>query len=107
MTGEPAAQRRPTTCHWWEDEYGGRYLIPGCYARVENPDLEACHCPSLEQQLEAARREIAALEGKRDALQTWHDHIVRAVYDHPDGNKIMKIAADRAEVASRRELRDG
>lgn len=86
----------PQPCHWYDDGHGGRFLIPGCMTRVMNPDVDECACKSVEQQLEAARAEIADLTKKRDGLQTWHDHIVRAVYDHPDGVKIMKAAADRA-----------
>ncbi|MER6109289.1 hypothetical protein [Streptomyces hirsutus] len=100
MPGEPAEGRAPV-CHWWDDGHGGRYLIPGCHARVENPDLEVCHCPTLEQQLEqqleAARRQVAAAGRSLRGLQGWHDAIVRAVYDHPAGIAIMKAAADLAE----------
>lgn len=86
----------PQPCHWYDDGHGGRFLIPGCMTRVMNPDVDECSCKSIEQQLAAAHREIADLKKKRDGLQNWHDHIVRAVYDHPDGVKIMKRAADRA-----------
>ncbi|MFK0159081.1 hypothetical protein ACIQVK_44305 [Streptomyces sp. NPDC090493] len=96
MPGEPA-EGRALVCHWWEDEHGGRYLIPGCHARVENPDLEVCHCPTIEQQLEAARRKAAATDRALRGQQAWHDAIVRAVYDHPAGVTIMKAAADLAE----------
>lgn len=87
------------SCHWYEDEHGGRYLIPGCHARVEDPAVEVCHCPTLEQQLEAARRQIAGLKRSLRGRQGWHDAIVRAVHDHPAGIAIMKAAADRAERA--------
>lgn len=97
MAGERAA-KRTLVCHWWEDEHGGRYLIPGCHARVEkNPDLEVCHCPTIEQQLQAARRKDAATGRALRGQQAWHDAIVRAVYNHPDGIAIMKAPADLAE----------
>jgi hypothetical protein len=96
VPGEPA-KGHVLVCHWWEDEHGGRYLIPGCHARVENPDLEVCHCPTIEQQLEAARRNAAATGRALRGQQAWHDAIVRAVYDHPDGIAVMKAAADLAE----------
>lgn len=84
-------------CHWYDDADGGRWLIPGCAGRAQDPDnADACGCPDLATQLAAARKEIADLKRGRDGLQTWHDHIVRAVYGHPDGIKIMKAAADRA-----------
>jgi hypothetical protein len=92
----PEAEEGPQPCHWYDDGHGGRFLIPGCMARVVNPDIDVCSCRSLNEELTTARKEIADLTKKRDGLQTWHDHIVRAVYDHPDGVKIMKAAADRA-----------
>lgn len=105
---EPApVEGRASVCHWWEDEHGGRYLIPGCYARVENPDLEVCHCRTLEQQLEAARRKDAAAGRSLRGLQAWHDAVVRAVYDHPAGLAIMKAAADLAEQGYGRGRRRG
>lgn len=92
----PESEEGPQPCHWYDDGHGGRYLIPGCLSRVVNPDIDVCSCQTINEQLAAARREIADLKKKRDGLQTWHDHIVRAVYDHADGIQIMKTAADRA-----------
>lgn len=82
-------------CHWYDDGDGGRVLLPGCFARLINPDVGECTCPSLEKQLADAERRIDRLTRSRASLQTWHDQIVRAVYDHLDGRKIMKAAADR------------
>lgn len=87
-------------CHWYDDGRGGRYLIPGCHTRVMNPDADECSCPPTARQLAAARRKIPILERKRNGLQTWHDHILRAVHGHPDSAKIMKVAADFASAAS-------
>lgn len=86
----------PLPCQWYDDGHGGRFLIPGCMERVINPDVDECSCKTVEEQLAAARRQIAELKRGRDGLQSWHDHIVRAVHEHPDGIKIMKVAADRA-----------
>lgn len=88
----------PQPCFWHEDTDGTRYLIPGCMTRVNNPDVDACDCPTLNEQLDTVRHELATLQRHYAGLQTWHDHIVRAVYDHADGVKIMKAAADRAGV---------
>ncbi|MFI5990331.1 hypothetical protein ACIBAC_00555 [Streptomyces sp. NPDC051362] len=105
---EPALREgKATACHWWDDGHGGRYLIPGCHARVENPDLEVCHCPTLEEQLDAARRKDAATSRVLRGQQAWHDAIVRAVYDHRDGVAIMKAAADLAEQGYGRGQRRG
>lgn len=90
--------RGPQPCHWYDDGHDGRFLIPGCMTRVINPDVEQCSCKTIEEQLADARAEIASLKQSRAGLQSWHDHITRAVYDHPDGVKIMKRAADRAGI---------
>lgn len=94
----PEAEEGPQPCHWYDDGHGGRFFIPGCMTRVINPDVDQCSCKSIEEQLADAREQITKLERARDSLQTWHDHITRAVYDHPDGIKIMKRAADRAGI---------
>lgn len=94
----PEAKEGPQPCHWYDDGHGGRFLIPGCMTRVINPDVDVCSCKTIEEQLADARDEIAKLKQHRDSLQKWHDHICRAVYDHPDGVKIMKAAADRAGI---------
>lgn len=89
----------PRPCQWYDDGHGARFLVPGCMARVIDPDAEPCSCKTIEEQLADARAEIASLKQTRDGLQTWHDHVTRAVYDHPDGIQIMKRAADRAGIA--------
>lgn len=99
----PESEEHPQPCHWYDDGRGGRFLIPGCMTRLTNPDVDtcACACKSVEQQLVTARREISDLKRSRDGLQSWQDHIVRAVYDHADGIQIMKRATDLAERAAR------
>ncbi|MDR3084425.1 MAG: hypothetical protein LBV60_26510 [Streptomyces sp.] len=106
MAGKPN-EGHALPCHWWEDGRGGRYLIPGGHARVESPDLEVCHCPTVEQQLQAARRDAAATSRALRGQQAWHDAIVRAVYDHPDGIDIMRAAAGLAERGYGRRARRG
>ncbi|MGW6455008.1 hypothetical protein ACWF94_03635 [Streptomyces sp. NPDC055078] len=80
-------------CHWHDDGHGGRFLIPGCMNRVVNPDVDQCTCKTIQEQLDDARRELAALTKSHRSLQSWHDQIVRAVHDHADGIQIMKRAA--------------
>lgn len=99
----PEASEGPQPCHWYDDGRGGRFLIPGCMTRVMNPDVDECACKAIEEQLANARAEIASLKKSSKGLQTWHDHIVRAVYDHADGVQIMKRAADRAMPAATEE----
>lgn len=96
----PEADAGPQPCHWYDDGRGGRFLIPGCMTRVANFDVEQCSCKTIQEQLADARDEIARLTRTHEGSQRWHDCIVRAVYDHPDGVKIMKRAADLAEGPS-------
>lgn len=94
--GLPADFQHPSSprpCYWHEEGDGTRYLIPGCMARVMNPDLDECTCPSLERQLADAREELDKIRREKAGLQQWHDAIVRAVYDHRDGVQIMAVAA--------------
>lgn len=88
----------PQPCHWYDDGRGGRFLIPGCMTRAMNPDADSCGCKTIQEQLDDARDEIAQLVRFGKNSQHWRDCIVRAVHDHPDGAKIMKRAADLAEL---------
>lgn len=96
----PESEERPQPCHWYDDGHGGRFLIPGCMTRVNNPDVDGCSCATVEEQLAEARAEIASLKRSRDSLREWHDHVTGAVYSHSEGIQIMKRAADRAGVGS-------
>jgi hypothetical protein len=89
----------PQPCHWYDDEHGGRYLIPGCAGRAQDPDnADACGCPDLATQLAKAHREIEALKAELHGARTWHAYVAMTVDAHPDGRKIMKQAADWAEA---------
>ncbi|MGY1548313.1 hypothetical protein [Streptomyces sp. MN6] len=94
-------------CHWHEDRDGERILIPGCAARVQDPDGEECTCPTLAKQLEAARAEVARLQRELDGARFWNGHVTGAVHAHRDGLDIMQDAARRAEadIAHRKETR--
>ncbi|MFG2977735.1 hypothetical protein ACGFYY_32685 [Streptomyces sp. NPDC048331] len=84
---------RPLRCGWTEEPDG---LVPGCMARMHDPDEEACTCPTLADELAKAQEELATLKRHHQGLRDWTDHIVAAVHAHPDGLEIMKNAADRA-----------
>ncbi|MFE7968144.1 hypothetical protein ACFU0X_34795 [Streptomyces cellulosae] len=94
-------------CHWHEDRDGTRSLIPGCHTRAQDPDGEACDCPSLAQQLDKAREEIARLKRELDGARFWCGHVTAAVHAHRDGLDIMQDAARRAEadIAARKSAR--
>ncbi|MHB9857663.1 hypothetical protein [Streptomyces sp. YIM S03343] len=87
----------PQPCHWYDDGHGGRYLIPGCAARAQDPDrADVCTCPDLADQLAKARREIERLKAELHGARTWHAYVAMAVNAHRDGIQIMKTAAEQA-----------
>jgi hypothetical protein len=86
----------PQPCHWYDDGHGGRFLIPGCLARVMNPDIDVCSCKTIAEQLATARRETADLKRTLASARYWHDAVTAAVHAHPDGIQIMKTAAQKA-----------
>jgi hypothetical protein len=91
----------PLPCHWYEDGQGGRWLIPGCMARVNDPDIDECSCKTVEEQLAAARAELARLQRHHDGLQSWNAAIRAAVYAHPDGIEIMRAAVNNTQETQR------
>jgi hypothetical protein len=96
----PEREEGTQPCHWYDDGHGGRYLIPGCPGRAQDPDNpDACACPDLAKQLADALREVEQLKSELHGARTWHAYVALSVDAHPDGRKIMKQAADRAEAA--------
>ncbi|MFB6881234.1 hypothetical protein ACFCY8_10410 [Streptomyces noursei] len=83
-------------CYWVHEPDGTRWLVPGCMSRVHDPDTDSCDCPTLAEELAAARCERDAAQRSYQGLREWTDSIIAAVHAHPDGKKIMKTAADRA-----------
>ena len=86
-------------CHWHEEPDGtGRWLVPGCMTRINNPDADPCDCPTLAEQLTALRAELKTARRAAASSRSWTDAITRAVHDHPDGTAIMRTAAQHAET---------
>lgn len=85
------ADRLP--CYWHDDVDGTRYLIPGCMARVQDPDIGECTCPSLAQQIAVLKQALSDAQFANTGLQQWHDQVMRAVHDHPDAKAIMLAAS--------------
>lgn len=81
-------------CYWHEDTDGTRFLIPGCLARINNPDIDECTCPSTNRQLENLRKKLAETQRALQSLRGWHDQVVNAVRAHPDNVQIMRNAAE-------------
>ncbi|MFI6277926.1 hypothetical protein [Streptomyces sp. NPDC050988] len=70
---------------------------PGGATRAWRTPTSRSATPTIEQQPQAARRKNAATGRALLGQQAWHDAVVRAIYNHPDGIAIMKAAADLAE----------
>ena len=87
-----------TACHWYEAPDGGRWMVPGCMTRIHDPDADPCDCPTLAEQLGAARAELQAARREIASVRAWNDAITRAVHDHRDGIAIMRAAARHAET---------
>lgn len=85
------ADRLP--CYWHDDVDGTRYLIPGCMARVQDPDIGECTCPTLARQIAALKQALSDAQFANTGLQQWHDQVMRAVHDHPDAKAIMLAAS--------------
>lgn len=83
-------------CYWHEDTDGTRYLIPGCLARINNPDIDECTCPTTDRQLAKLREQLAEARKALKSLRGWHDQVVDAVRAHPDSIQIMRNAAEGA-----------
>lgn len=97
MTDRPPA--RP--CYWHEDvdedgEAAGRWLVPGCMTRINNPDADPCDCPTTADQLATALAELETARRETASARAWCDAITRAVHDHPAGRTIMRNAAQHA-----------
>ncbi|MFE2639509.1 hypothetical protein ACFXKF_32905 [Streptomyces scopuliridis] len=48
---------------------------------------------SLQQQLEDAQEQLAQTRHALASVRKWHDEVMRAVHDHPDGVPMLKRAA--------------
>ena len=85
----------PAVCCWWTDPDGDLVLIPGCMARVNDPDA-GCTCDTLAPRLERAEAELRTLRRHHEGLRDWLTAVTTAVGAHPDGVQIMAAAARRA-----------
>ncbi|ONK09488.1 hypothetical protein [Streptomyces sp. MP131-18] len=87
----------PTGCHWWTDPDGALCLMPGCMARVQDPDAE-CTCDKLGARLERVQQQLRDLREQQHYADTWW-HALRAAVDaHPDAATLI---ADTRRKAGR------
>lgn len=85
----------PAGCYWWTDPDGALCLLPGCAARVQDPDAE-CTCDSLATRLARTERTLRDERERQLHADTWW-HALRAAVDaHPDAALIVADARRRA-----------
>ncbi|MEU9778050.1 hypothetical protein [Streptomyces sp. NPDC047968] len=84
----------PAGCYWWTDPDGDLYLMPGCMARVQDPEAE-CTCDKLGARLARLQKEQQKREAAERYARTWWDALTEAVRAHPDANNILADARRR------------
>ncbi|MEU3399430.1 hypothetical protein [Streptomyces filamentosus] len=85
----------PAGCYWWTDPDGSLCLMPGCMARVQNPDAE-CTCDKLGARLARAEKKLHERTAAERYARTWWDALTEAVRAHPAANEILSDAHRRA-----------
>lgn len=90
----------PTPCHWVRDDAGMTMLIPGCWARVHNPDAD-CTCGEWSE--ETAREKINAMKAIIIRLQHGNQQL-RAMIDRA-GIPYPPIEADGGRALTARQRR--
>ncbi|MFF4409749.1 hypothetical protein [Streptomyces sp. NPDC001404] len=85
----------PAGCYWWTDPNGDLCLMPGCWARVHEPDAE-CICDKLGQRLRALEEKLRHQELRERSAATWWAALREAVGAHPDAAAILADTRRRA-----------
>ena len=85
----------PAGCYWWTDPDGALCLLPGCMARIQDPEAE-CTCDTLGQRLARAERALRDLRAQQQHAATWWNALRAAVDAHPDRAAILAAAHRRA-----------
>jgi hypothetical protein len=78
-------------CHWYEPsgDPGARMLIPGCMARVDDPDRCDCPPPAPAPEVIHLHLRLAASYAAHRELRSELSALARAVAEHPDNRKIF------------------
>jgi hypothetical protein len=85
----------PAGCYWWTDPDGDPNLMPGCMARVQDPDAE-CTCDKLGSRLRRAEEKLRARRNAETYASAWWDALTEAVRAHPAAAEILADARRRA-----------
>jgi hypothetical protein len=85
----------PAGCYWWTDPNGDLCLMPGCMARVQDPDAE-CTCDKLAARLRRLEEKLDDDRERQRYADTWLTALRQAVDAHPDSTQILADAYRRA-----------
>jgi hypothetical protein len=85
----------PAGCYWWTDPDGELCLLPGCMARIQDPDAE-CTCNKLAARLARTERRLQEMRERERYATAWWTALREAVEAHPDRAGILADAHRRA-----------
>lgn len=85
----------PAGCYWWTDPDGDLCLMPGCMARVQDPEAE-CTCDKLGARLARVEEKLRDREAADRYAHTWWGALTEAVRAHAEANQILADAHRRA-----------
>lgn len=85
------AEQLPQGCCWWTDPDGALCLLPGCLARINDPDA-ACTCRTLASRLARAEERLAEATERERYASTWWDALRAAVDAHAARDEILSDA---------------
>lgn len=85
----------PAGCYWWTDPDGDLCLLPGCMARVQDPEAE-CTCDKLGARYGRLQQQVRDQRERQRYADAWWHALREAVNAHPDGPAIIADALRRA-----------
>lgn len=85
----------PAGCYWWTDPDGDLCLLPGCLARINDPEAE-CTCDKLARRQQNAEQQLRTERERQQYADTWWHALRAAVDNHPDAASILADARRRA-----------
>lgn len=86
--------QRETRCTWVapSEDPAARYLIPGCWERVQDWDAD-CTCKTSAEELNELTARIAGLEARLDQAHDRYSSLHSAVLKHADSAALF-VKAD-------------
>lgn len=84
----------PSGCCWYTDPDGDLCLLPGCMARIQDPEAE-CTCETLAARLARSERRLQEIREKERYAGVWWTALREAVDARPDQAEILADAHRR------------